>query len=156
MLSVTNVLLLMGVIFMIVGGVSRSKCGKAGIVSNSAVESVAIGIAVIGLLLFIMGVMLKTGSDSNKEAVSKWALPASLLLSIILVIMSGFALGSKDLKASTMDTPAQKSAKSGLMWMFGVILALSLINVLVVGGVMYKGGSIEGGISSQFGFDFEF
>jgi hypothetical protein len=146
----------MGVIFMIVGGVSRSKAGAAGIVSNSPVESVAIGIAVIGLLLFIMGVMIKFLDNSNtKNAVAKWALPASLVLSIILVIMSGFALGSKDLKASGMDTPAQKSAKSNLMWMFGVILALSLINVLVVGGVM-KNGGIEGSIASRFGFDFEF
>lgn len=151
MLSVTNVLLLMGVIFMIVGGVSRSKVGKAGIVSGSAVDNVAVGIAVIGLILFFFGIILMKGGDSIKESTSKFSLMASLVLSVVLVIMTSVALGSKDLKTS--GSSEQDSAKKNLKVMFGVILALSLVNVLVVGGYMR---SVEGGISKKFGFDFEF
>ena len=156
MLSATNVLIIMGVVFIILGGVSRSQCGKAGIVSNSSVESVAIGIVIIGLLLLFMG------SIAGIESVSKWALPVSLLLSIVLVIMTSVALGSKDLKTMLGNTPAQVTAKRNIKIMYGVILALALVNVLVVGGAIYKKGSmfqfgsVEGNISSKFGFDFEF
>jgi len=157
MLSVSYVLILMGVVFMILGGVSRTLGGKAGIISNSPVESVAIGIAIIGILLFFLGIMLTAGSESQKATVAKWALPASMLLSIVLAIMSGLAVAGKDVKFSEQESADQKAAKKHLTMMFGVILALSIVNVLVIGGgMMYKGGSIEGGISSRFGFDFEF
>ena len=162
MFSVTNVLLLMGLVFTIVGGVSHSKVGKTGIKAGSPVENVVLVLILIGILLFIFGLMLKVGDLPNKEyykeSVAKFALPLSLGLSVVLVIMTSVALGNKDLK-NIEGTTEQKDAKKNLKIMFGVILGLSLVNVLVIGGVMLKGmpkNTVEGNISSKFGFDFEF
>ena len=151
MFSANVILIVMGLVFTIVGSVCRSKSGKAGIVSNSSVESVSIGIIFIGVLLLVAGVVLSIGPESQKEMVAKFALPITLILSIVLVVMSSVALASKDLKDE--GTTDQKSAKKNLKVMFGVILALSLVNVIAM-GVAIKNESSEGG--KRFGFDFEF
>ena len=153
MFSANVILIVMGLVFTIVGSVCRSKSGKAGIVSNSSVESVSIGIIFIGVLLLVAAFMLSIGPASQKEMVAKFALPITLILSIVLVVMSIVALASKDLKDE--GTTDQKSAKKNLKVMFGVILALSLVNVIAM-GVAIKKESSEGGISNRFGFDFEF
>ena len=151
MFSANVILIVMGLVFTIVGSICRSKSGKAGIVSNSSVESVSIGIIFIGVLLLVAGVVLSIGPESQKEMVAKFALPITLILSIVLVVMSSVALASKDLKDE--GTTDQKSAKKNLKVMFGVILALSLVNVIAM-GVAIKKESSEGG--KRFGFDFEF
>ena len=151
MFSANVILIVMGLVFTIVGSICRSKSGKAGIVSNSSVESVSIGIIFIGVLLLVAGVVLSIGPESQKEMVAKFALPITLVLSIVLVVMSSVALASKDLKDE--GTTDQKSAKKNLKVMFGVILALSLVNVIAM-GVAIKNESSGGG--KRFGFDFEF
>ena len=157
MLSVTNVLLLMGFIFTLVGALSRSKAAKAGIKVGSQVDNVVMGIIVIGLLLFLMAAILEINSiSSTKIPIPKAALlGVSLVLSIVLVVMSGVVLASKDLKDSgrSSETTDSKNAKKNLKAMFVAILVLAIINVFAISGLMK---TVEGDISSRFGFDFEF
>lgn len=158
---VAILIITMGIVYMIVGGMSRSTAGKAGIVTNSSVENVSVGIVIMGLLLLLVGGMLMFADEESKKKAASWVLPSALALSVITLIMTLVGAVSKDLDTKT-GTPDQIDAKKNLKMKFWLIFALSMVTVVVVGGMMYnehkekKEKTVEDDLTAKFGFDFEF